>query len=179
MPLSFLRSNMKKPPVEKKVKCPECEKLNIKSEAVNFRNRWYCTDCLEKRNNRANQSNDGWDELYYYIVDLYGHTPTGMMFQQLGRFRKPPYNYTNTGMMLTLKYFYETLGNEVMEDTGLGIIPYVYEDAKKNFIQNKNVNTFNSEFEYRPKVKTIKVMPTKHNGKKDPIDFALLEETDE
>jgi hypothetical protein len=158
--------------------------MNEKEEAVSHKKRWYCPPCLEeKRKKEENKHNDpsDWDQLYEYIKELYGHPPTGIMFKQLGTFRKPPYNYTNMGMLLTLQYFHETLGNEVLTDGGVGIIPYVYEEAKKNFIKNKEVNKFNFECDYSPmlKIKRIKVKPTNHIQKKSLIDFKMLEDEDE
>ncbi len=134
--------------------------MNPENESVVYKNRHYCESCLELKKEEQEQKdtkNGDWVELYEYIVELYGHSPTGMMFKQLGEYRKPPYEYTNKGMYLTLKYFYETMGNNVIDGTGLGIIPYVYEDAKKNFIKNMEINTFNEEITIDENPKLINV----------------------
>jgi hypothetical protein len=57
------------------------------------------------------------------------------MFQQIKMYRED-YNYTNSGMYYTLKYYYEILENHIIEGGGLGIIPYYYDEASKYF-QNK------------------------------------------
>ena len=134
--------------------------MNPEDESIVYKNRHYCESCLKlkkEEEERKDTKNDDWVELYEYIVELYGHSPTGMMFKQLGEYRKPPYEYTNKGMYLALKYFYETMGNSVIDGTGLGIIPYVYEDAKKNFIKNMEINTFNEEISINEKPKLINV----------------------
>lgn len=39
-------------------------------------------------------------------------------------------NYTYTGMLKTLKYFYEVRGNSIEKaEGGIGIIPWVYDEA--------------------------------------------------
>jgi len=144
----------------KKYKCPTCGSMNKEEDSVLYKKKHYCQSCLDLKQQEEKDktaTNDDWVELYEYIVELYGHTPTGMMFKQLGEYRKPPYEYTNKGMYLTLKYFYETMGNYVINGTGLGIIPYVYEEAKKNYIENMEVNAFNEELKVIEEPKLINV----------------------
>lgn len=149
--------------------------MNEKEEAEQHGNRYYCPRCLKEKKEESKQNSDGWDELYEYLCELYGGKPTGRMFKQLGEFRKPPYNYINTGMLLTLKYFHETLGNPVIEGTGVGIIPYVYEEAKNNYIKQQEINNANSEREYNETKTYIKINPIKNHNHKSIIDFEALE----
>lgn len=67
------------------------------------------------------------------------------MLKQIKEFQDD-YGYTLKGMELTLRYFHEIQGNGV-DARGIGIIPYVYEDAKRhyNYIQ-KVKNSFQSDF---------------------------------
>jgi hypothetical protein len=132
--------------------------MNDKEDTVKISNRYYCKECGEQRQAEINKNTNGWDELYKYICDLYNiEQPTGMMFKQLKEFRDEPYNYTNTGMLLTLKYFYETLENEVKEDTGLGIIPYFYEKAKKHMVDIIKIHNHEVGLENTEKPKTVKI----------------------
>lgn len=176
----------------RKVKCPSCGELNYKEDAEQVKKRYYCKgECLEEileEQNKKDRDKDDWSELYHYIVELYGHKPTGMMFKQLGEYRKDPYNYTNKGMYLTLKYFYETKGNRVADNTGLGIIPYVYEDAKKNYIEQMEVSEYNSEHESSEQIRRVKINRRKNRNKErllgsiinfDDIDEELEEYDDE
>ena len=160
-------------------KCPVCGKMNILEEAEKHNKRYYCHECLQNKLEEAKNNSDGWDELFNYIYELYGEKPTGRMFKQLAEYRKPPYNCTNTGMLLTLKYFYETLGNPVIEGTGVGIIPYVYEEAKNNYIRQKDINEANQERQYNGTKKYIKINPIKNHNEKPIIDFNALEVDDE
>ena len=55
------------------------------------------------------------------------------MFKQLKDYRNEPYHYTDSGMYATLIYYYDTLGNKLLEGVGLGIIPYYYDKAKQHY----------------------------------------------
>lgn len=154
----------------RKVKCPTCNTMNNKEDTIKINNRYYCISCGEERQKEIEKNTDGWDQLFEYICELYNiEKPTGMMFKQIKDFRDEPYNYTNTGMYLSLKYYYETLGNEVKEDTGLGIIPYYYEKAKKQFIDIHNIKKYMNEFEESEEEKTIKIFPPKLKPKIENI----------
>lgn len=150
---------------KKKYKCPICNSMNTEEQSILYKKRRYCDNekCLSEQKSideQKDSKNNDWVELYEYIVELYGHPPTGMMYKQLGEYRGSPYNYTNKGMFLTLKYFYQTLGNHVIDGTGLGIIPYVYENAKREYIENMEIDSYNQEFEPLEEVKVIQVQDT-------------------
>lgn len=131
------------------VKCPKCKKENEKSETMQIGTRYYCLECGEQRQEEIDKHNDGWDELFEYICKLYGiKKPTPMMFKQIKDFRVEPYEFTNKGMYLTLKYYHELLGNSVLEGSGIGIIPYYYEKAKKHYIEVKNIKKHILDFEH-------------------------------
>lgn len=143
----------------KQVKCPLCNKLNDKENTKQISNKYYCLECAEEREVQIHKNKDGWDELFNYICELYKiDTLTGMMFKQIKDFRDN-YNYTNTGMYLTLKYYYETLGNEVIDNTGLGIIVYYYEQAKQHYIESKEVKKHTEEFEINEELNIVKIKP--------------------
>ena len=173
----------------KRVKCPICNRLNSKEDTEFFKRRYYCKGkCIEEilqQQEKKDQNKEDWSELYEYIVELYGHKPTGIMFKQLGDFRKDPYNYTNKGMYLTLKYFYKTKEQSVLEDRGLGIIPYVYEEAKKNYLKQMEVSEYNNEHESSERVERVKINRRKNKNKErligsiisfDDIDRELEED---
>jgi hypothetical protein len=141
----------------KKVKCPMCKTLNNREDTVTISNRYYCVECADKREEEKARNKDNWDELFDYICDLYNiDTLTGLMFKQIKDFRDN-YNYTNKGMYLTLKYYYETLDNEVKDNTGLGIIIYYYEQAKQHFIESKEVKKHLGEFEIDEHINIVKI----------------------
>jgi len=165
----------------RQVKCPTCGNFNDKENTKKYKKRYYCPDCYEDKIRTVEANSDGWEGLYEYIVELYGKKPTPVMFKQLSKYRKEPYNFTNEGMRLSLKYFYETMENFVDTTTSLGIIPYVYEDAKQNFLDNREINDYNGEFEWSEKTNIIKPRDS-FNGKRRGIKKKVpinLDEIDE
>lgn len=134
--------------------------MNTKDKTEKIGNRYYCIPCADKRKEEVKKNNDGWDELFNYICQLYNiEKPTGQMFAQLRRFRTD-YNYKNKGMYLTLKYFHEVLGNEVKEDTGLGIIEYEYENARRHYMNQKRVKKYMEEFEHNEEIREVRINPS-------------------
>lgn len=141
-----------------KVKCPTCGTMNEKTDTEKVGSRYYCKSCGENKSEEVNANKDGWDELFEYICKLYDiKKPTGAMFKQLGEFRNEPYKYSNTGMYLTLKYFHDVLDNPVLEGSGIGIIPYMYEQAKQHFIEIMNVDEYMENFKPHEETKNIKI----------------------
>ena len=119
---------------ERLVKCPNCQQSFPKSETVEKGKRYYCKPCYEIKS--APKPRTDWDELYDTIKHFYGAV-TPLMFKQLKQYREDSaYKFTNTGMRLTLVYYHEVLGKPVLEEhQTLGIIPYIYEDAKRYYIE--------------------------------------------
>ena len=141
------------------VLCPRCGKKNNKEDTEQIGKRYYCTECARITKEEKEAKKEDWDLLFEYICKLYNiKKPTGMMFKQLKEFRSEPYNYTDSGMYETLKYYYETLENNVIEGTGLGIIPYYYDKAKEHW--NTIFEVENSAEEYKePKNQSITINP--------------------
>lgn len=124
----------------RQVKCPKCNKLNNKEDTETINNRYYCKTCAEEVQAEKDTNKSDWDLLFDYICKIYNISkPSGMMFKQLKEFRNEPYNYTNSGMYATLRYYHETLGNDVLEGAGLGIIPYYYEKTKQHYLNISKV----------------------------------------
>ena len=117
---------------EKQVKCPSCKQSFPKSTTIEHGKRYYCQPCYEKKSQPKPRTD--WDDLYDTIKRYYGAV-TPVMFKQLKTYREDKaYQFTDTGMRLTLIYYHEILGRPVMDDhRTLGIIPYIYEDAKNYY----------------------------------------------
>ena len=53
---------------------------------------------------------------------------------------KDQFHYTYRGIKTTLHYFYEIQeGNSVEDSLGIGIVPFVYDEAKKFYIDEKAI----------------------------------------
>lgn len=119
------------------VKCPHCEEKLPRGEAVRHTNgRYYHKECYEE----ATKESKHYQELIEYICELYDiKKPTGMILMQIKRF-KEEFDYTYKGMELTLRYFYEIMDNPIREGDGIGIIPYTYEEATEQYVQQMKIN---------------------------------------
>jgi hypothetical protein len=120
----------------RKVKCPVCGSFNDKENTVFHNSKYHCKICFDNKQNEAKD----YKELIAYICELYGiDTPTGWMLKQIKDF-KEQFNYTYKGIKTTLHYFFEIQeGNDVSNSVGIGIVPFVYEEAKRFYIDKKAV----------------------------------------
>ena len=131
---------------QKQLKCFVCKELFDKDILIVKSGKRYCEVCLKIKEEESLAYKDDWDLLFEYICELYNiKVPTGMMFQQLKTYRNE-YGYTNIGMYYTLQYYYNVLDNKVLEDTGLGIIPYYYDKAKKHYNKVYNLQDIVEDF---------------------------------
>lgn len=152
----------------RKVKCPYCEEKLDKDDAISYKKRYYHEECFNTWRLEAEHRKD----LIEFICELHGiDAPTGMMVKQIKDFQVD-YEYKLKGIELSLRYFYEILDNPVREGDGIGIVPYVYEEAKKHYLlkqgvqksienhnpkENKTVVVKTPEFKYEKKIKKIDI----------------------
>lgn len=150
------------------VKCPICEEQlkRIDARYDGKKKRYYHEDCFSGKNIVLSER----EELEQYICKLYKiDRITGQMGQQINHYEKN-LGYTIKGMELTLKYFHEILGRGVKEGSGLGIIPYVYEDATKQY-QNRLEVEEALKILKKPKEITVYVKKDRNERKKKHIDL--------
>lgn len=115
-----------------------------------------------------------------YIMELY-HVPyvPPRMQKQIKQYIKE-YNYTYSGMLKTLKYFYEVKGNDIKDSyESLGIIPYVYRKARDYYLaiweaQQKNARKNINDY-VETEVKVIKIPLPERKIKKRRL-FVFLDE---
>lgn len=120
----------------RKVKCPECGTFNDKENTICHNSKYYCKVCYD---NKMIEVQD-YKNLIAYICELYQiDVPTGWMLKQIKDF-KEQFKYTYRGIKTTLHYFYELQdGHDVDDSMGIGIVPFVYDEAKKYYIDKKAV----------------------------------------
>lgn len=120
----------------RKVKCPECGTYNDKENTVYHNSKYYCKICFENKQKEAQD----YKNLVAYICGLYQiEAPTGWMLKQIKDY-KEQFNFTYRGIKTTLHYFYEIQeGNSVEDSMGIGIVPFVYDEAKRFYIEKKAV----------------------------------------
>ncbi len=146
------------------VTCKNCKTKINKEDAINPKERTYfcSTECEKAWDDKHvvvkkdNSEKDDYKELIAYLCELYGvKSPSIVWLTQIKRFhdnRKMKYK----GMQLALKYYYETLGNALNEEYGLGILEWVYDDAKNYFLEKRRILKAINEFDEEEVVKVVK-----------------------
>ena len=158
--------------------CPYCHKeIQVNEPKKAYKTRHYHTSCYKKfceeiyNQNQANA--DPKEQLYGYICTLFDISElTPFLTAQLRKFESD-YNMTYDGMWFSLKYYFEILGNKVDKRKGIGIIPYIYDEAKAfyqkvTFLKEKNKDKPNV-----PETK-VKVQAGRSKSPKKQIDINKL-----
>ncbi|WP_437434996.1 hypothetical protein [Brevibacillus brevis] len=115
-------------------------------------------------------------ELIQYICELYNmDSPTGMILKQIKDYQEQ-FNFKLRGILLSLKYFHETLGNVPREGDGIGIVPFMYEEAKKHYLMKLKVEDSIDFLEQQQQVRVVEIISPQFNYKKNlkPIDISSL-----
>lgn len=142
------------------VKCLYCgKKFDAKpneEDIVWFKprsNRYAHIECKEQQSEEDNAEAKAFDELYRYVKKEQGENFNFVQFQRVTDAWKKDYNYTYSGMLKSLLYFYEVKGNskEKFKEGSIGIIPFCYVQAYNYYYgiylasQRAGTGTYNSE----------------------------------
>lgn len=156
-------SNKKK--YTRTVKCPHCENQidrNIEP-FTQHSGRYYHEGCYNARHAKTSDRNN----LIDYICYLYKiNKPSGFMLRQIKTFEES--GYSLKGIQMTLQYFHEIKENPIINDpkVGIGIIEYVYDDAREYFRNISEVINHNSKIKIDNKEEVVYVKPPKNTRKK-------------
>ena len=113
-------------------KCPICELMfdRDKCEFVHIKNRYYHKVCYDNMMATKTQEEKDLESLENYIKKLFKDDFINPRIRKQMKTFKEQYNYSYSGMLKSLIYFFEIKGNDVEKAKGgIGIIPYVYKDA--------------------------------------------------
>lgn len=115
-----------------------------------------------------------------YIIKLFNlEHMDGRITLQIQKYLQDHPDYTYSGIRRTLEYFYEVKKNSLDKaNGGIGIVPWVYEEAKRYYYNQWLLSQKNAEKDieqYVPKVREIIIQPPKRNPKKKKI-FTFLDE---
>ncbi len=149
------------------VKCPYCESRFDREKVkdyVFYKNRYYHAECYEKRvleerqveiekekkkEEAANKKKKEATEkanLEQFILSLFGYqTMPYVIKAQIDKYVKKE-GYSYSGIHGTLNYFFIIKGNSTKDARGIGIVPYVYEEAKSYYSKKNSVEKANSNF---------------------------------
>lgn len=158
------------------VTCKYCKKIFNKNqeEYVQLSNSIYAhLSCSELEAKREKTDAEKLDD---YIMNLfnYDYVPPRAK-KQINQFIQE-YNYTYSGILRTLVYFYEIKGGdrEAAHD-GIGIVPFVYQDAYNYYYALWLANQRNEDKDlstYKPKTIEIKIVsPEREPLKKKRFSF--------
>lgn len=163
------------------ITCIYCKKTFNKNEEeyIQISNSKYAhLACSELEAKREKTDAEKLDD---YIMKLfnYDYVPPRAK-KQVNQFIKE-YNYTYSGMLKALVYFYEIKGGSIEEaHDGIGIIPFIYQDAY-NYYYNlwlaKQRNEDKELDKYIPEVIEIKIPIPQRNIYKRKLFTFLDEET--
>ena len=118
--------------------------------------------------------------LEQYIMKLFNlEHMDGRITLQIQKYLQDHPEYTYSGIRRTLEYFYEVKHNSLEKaNGGIGIVPWVYEEAKRYYYNQWLLSQKNAEKDiqaYVPKVREIVIQPPKREPKKKRI-FTFLDE---
>lgn len=175
------------------VKCPYCNKEfdTIQEEFVQLGRRYAHKSCFDNAGGaspykkdskpikkKAAAADSDLKELKEYINELYGNSANwAMITKQIKTFQKE-YNYTYSGMLKTLKYFYEIKGGSKEKSNGtIGILPYIYQEAFQYYYGIYQAQQINSNKEIKKSIKNVTIKPPFVERIKKKY-FKFLEEED-
>lgn len=123
--------------------------------------RYAHADCAQKHEEEKSQEEKDLETLEKYIMELLNEPYVNARVRKQIKEYRTQYNYTYSGMLKTLIWFYEIKGNSTDKaNGGIGIIPFVYKDASEYYYslylakianQDKNLD------DYKPIVKEIEI----------------------
>ena len=126
---------------DRPVKCPYCNQYFKRSteKFIYDKGRYWHEDCHNIQIGEKKKYEKDKRELIAYIEKLLNKKVDARIHKQIKTFVED-YGYKYKGIQLTLEYFFELKGNLVSKaQGGIGIVPYVYEEAKQYYMMKDQV----------------------------------------
>lgn len=153
------------------VKCLYCEqKFNrndpsIKAKQVSAR-RYAHLHCWEEHIKNMTQEEKDEQEFYLYAKQLFGEDYNYILTKKLAERYVKENKYTYSGMLKSLKWFYEKEGNPIDDSNGtIGIIPYIYSKAAQYYYKIFLAKKINQQTSITSKIKEIFIESPRKNKK--------------
>lgn len=152
-------------------KCPHCNN-EVKEEDAIYNTktkRYYHEFCYNELLERK--------QLCDYVCELFSYKkPSVRIYQQMTSYHDKGVSYSD--MLLALKYFYEIKKGDINKSQGgIGIIPYVLEEAKEfATLEKLEQDKLIAKFEQNEQIKEIKIIKIteQRNKNKKQIDINSL-----
>lgn len=128
--------------------CPFCKiYMSTKEEGKIYKTKKFHNACFEKMLDDMDSGDDEMVKLTQYICKLFNIKRINpLMSEQISTFTKTN-GYTLSGIRASLYYFFEMEEREVGEDVkGIGIVPFVYDEARQFFEGLAKVKEKNKKF---------------------------------
>lgn len=167
------------------VKCYYCGKTfnRDKEPFVQVGSRRYAHKlCAEKAETHIEEVLDDKGKLEQYIMKLFGEEYVNPTVRKQINEYVDTYNFTYSGILKALTYFYEIKGNNVDKaNNRISIVPYIYKDAFNYYYNLWLAQQKNKDFkieEYHPEEIVIKIPRPQRSIKKRQL-FTFLDEGEE
>lgn len=146
---SMMKMAVKSNSERKAVKSKKAKKINPKSAVLG--------DCLTEEESKQKRS------LISYIEELFGEKANAKTYTQIKNFMRDYPYFTYVGLEQSIRFFYEIKENPITNQ-GLGIVPYVYDQAQEYFknlgeVQSHNASISNVNELYAHK--KVRIAPPK------------------
>lgn len=121
------------------VKCPICgESFDRNSPDVKWvkvsNTRYAHQECADKKALEETQEEKDRKALYKYLGELFGGNYDYIKTKKMVEKYIKEYQFTYSGILKTMRWFYELKGNNIEKAKGgIGIVPYVYSDAMQYY----------------------------------------------
>lgn len=164
-----------------KVKCSVCgqqfdkDKVEwVKTSSTRYAHKSCGEPFLKQKELEQREAADK-KQLEEYIKQIYRiEKLSPLMYRQIKRF-KEELGMTYSGMSGALVYFYQVLGNTTEKARGIGILEYVYQDARQYYTNLSKINLANQGQDFNIQTHTITI-PVPQRKKKKKRFFKFLEE---
>lgn len=163
------------------VKCKYCGvqfDTNVEPYVMASARRYAHKKCAEKFESEKTQEQKDEEQFYKYVKNLFNEDYNYIATKKMAERYIKENNYTYSGMLKSLIWFYEVKHNPKSKANGsIGIIPYIYNQAKNYYYSLYLAKLANEEKDivaYRPKVKLIEITSPKVSTK--PVKLFNLED---
>lgn len=169
------RKNLNEPKIIPKTylrKCLYCGgDIDIRDEEhTKVKTRYVHNSCYNKRS-----SDEDFINLIYELLRTRGIEYNYVKCEAQRKKYISTNGYTNEGIYKTLQYFYEVKNGAIDKSNGgIGIVPYIYEEAKKYYEQieqRKKIIINNIQSKNIKDIDTIKILNKESSKKKTYIDL--------
>jgi len=116
--------------------------------------------CHDEVQSNKTQEEIDYENLLQYIKKTYCYTAIpAKITRQITDYKKQ-YNFTYSGMLKALKWWFEIKRNSIEDaNGGIGILPYIYNDAKTYYYGLFIANMINEGKRINNKVEEIEIAP--------------------